>query len=163
MLQVLIENRYWTHIIPTLAESVTLLGAHTHLPNNSPQLIAIHGFDYVAHDDIIPYSTRDKAPIQHRLFDKFLAPRMSEDELVIFEAGPALKTFKEKYHMCFEITEVCRNTTDNIRITVIPFYLGTEENRKEKNYWVSHFSMLPIFSRNCKQTPVNFLKNVNQQ
>jgi polymerase delta-interacting protein 2 len=36
-------------------------------------LYAIPGLDYVAHEDILPYRTDDKAPIQHELFDKFLA------------------------------------------------------------------------------------------
>jgi hypothetical protein len=36
-------------------------------------LYAIPGLDYVAHEDILPYKTEDKSPIQHELFDKFLS------------------------------------------------------------------------------------------
>ena len=35
-------------------------------------MYAIPGLDYVAHEDVLPYKTEDKAPIQHELFDKFL-------------------------------------------------------------------------------------------
>ena len=40
---------------------------------NTRNLYAIPGLDYVAHEDILPYTTEDKTPIQHELFDKFLA------------------------------------------------------------------------------------------
>ena len=39
------------------------------------------GLDYVAHEDIMPYSTSDKSPIQHELFDKFLQLRETEEPL----------------------------------------------------------------------------------
>jgi len=40
---------------------------------NTRNLYAIPGLDYVAHEDILPYKTEDKSPIQHELFDKFLS------------------------------------------------------------------------------------------
>lgn len=38
------------------------------------------GLDYVAHEDLLPYTTVEQAPIQHELFDKFLMhdPESSE-------------------------------------------------------------------------------------
>ena len=38
------------------------------------------GLDYVAHEDLLPYTTTEQAPIQHELFDKFLMhdPESSE-------------------------------------------------------------------------------------
>ena len=33
---------------------------------------AIPGLDYVAHEDILPYTTSETSPLQHELFDKFL-------------------------------------------------------------------------------------------
>lgn len=35
-------------------------------------LYAIPGLDYVSHDDIIPYASTEKNPMNHELFDKFL-------------------------------------------------------------------------------------------
>ena len=68
--QVLIDGRdspFITHRAQT--ESVTFLGNQS---ENSRNLYAIPGLDYVAHEDVLPYSTEDIAPIQHELFDKFL-------------------------------------------------------------------------------------------
>jgi len=40
--------------------------------DSNRSLYAIPGLDYVAHDDIMPYMSNDKHPLQHELFDKFL-------------------------------------------------------------------------------------------
>lgn len=50
-------------------EAVTFLGTQ----ESSRSLYAIPGLDYVAHEDILPYTTTEKNPLQHELFDKFLA------------------------------------------------------------------------------------------
>ena len=71
--QVLIDGRdspYITHRAQT--EPVTFLGNQS---ENSRNLYAIPGLDYVAHEDVLPHSTEDGAPIQHELFDKFLMAR----------------------------------------------------------------------------------------
>jgi polymerase delta-interacting protein 2 len=49
-------------------EAVTFLGNQ----DSSRSLYAIPGLDYVAHEDILPYTTTEKQPLQHELFDKFL-------------------------------------------------------------------------------------------
>ena len=68
--QVLIDSRDCPYINPRAqTESVTFLGNHS---ENARNLYAVPGLDYVAHEDIMPYTTQDKAPIQHELFDKFL-------------------------------------------------------------------------------------------
>lgn len=46
---------------------MTFLGT----PDSGGSLYAIPGLDYVAHDDVLPYSTTDLNPIQNELFDKF--------------------------------------------------------------------------------------------
>lgn len=35
-----------------------------------------------------------------------------------------LLTWKEKNHACLELSKVHRETTDGIRVTAMPFYLG---------------------------------------
>ena len=35
-------------------------------------ILYFSGLDYVAHEDVLPYSTGEKLPIQHELFEKFL-------------------------------------------------------------------------------------------
>ena len=49
-------------------EAVTFLGNQ----DSSRSLYAIPGLDYVAHEDILPYTTTEKQPLHHELFDKFL-------------------------------------------------------------------------------------------
>lgn len=40
--------------------------------DSSRSLYAIPGLDYVAHEDILPYVSAEKSPLNHELFDKFL-------------------------------------------------------------------------------------------
>ena len=51
-------------------EAVTFLGNQ----ENSRSLYAIPGLDYVAHEDILPYSSTEgpSVALSHELFDKFL-------------------------------------------------------------------------------------------
>ena len=42
-------------------------------------LYAIPGLDYVAHEDILPYTTSETNPLQHELFDKFLMYQEGRD------------------------------------------------------------------------------------
>lgn len=47
---------------------MTFLGSQ----DSSRSLYAIPGLDYVGHEDVLPYTTSEKNPLQHELFDKFL-------------------------------------------------------------------------------------------
>ena len=40
------------------------------------------GLDYVAHEDVLPYHSPESGPIQHELFDKFLANEPENSEFV---------------------------------------------------------------------------------
>jgi len=149
--QVLIDSRdcpYITH--KTQTESVTFLGNHS---ENARNLYAVPGLDYVAHEDIMPYSTSDKSPIQHELFDKFLQLRETEEPLPQaagegstdsiestiaepqFVPQDTLRAWQEKNHPWLELSDVHKQTTENIRVTVIPFYMGYRENQGQNVYW----------------------------
>jgi polymerase delta-interacting protein 2 len=41
-----------------------------------------------------------------------------------FSARDTLKAWQEKNHPWLELSDVHRETTENIRVTVIPFYMG---------------------------------------
>ena len=152
--QALIDGRdcpYITHRAQT--ESVTFLGNHT---ENTRNLYAIPGLDYVAHADIIPYRlekqsntlfllrllklfnfvsrTDDRTPIQHELFDKFLAYREGAEPP--FAGQSTLKAWQEKNHPWLELSDVHKETTEDIRVTVIPFYMGYRDNQANNVYWV---------------------------
>lgn len=66
--QVLIDVRDCPYV-RAQTEAVTFLGSQ----NNGRTLYAVPGLDYVAHEDIMPYTAGDnKKPIRHDLFERFL-------------------------------------------------------------------------------------------
>lgn len=44
---------------------------------------------------------------------------------------------QEKNHPWLELSDVHKETTENVRVTVIPFYMGYRENQNNNVYWVS--------------------------
>lgn len=114
----------------TQTEAVTFLGNQ----ENSRSLYAIPGLDYVAHEDILPYTSADRQPIHHELFEKFLAYDSERDPP--FVPRDSLGTWQEKNHPWLELSDVHRETTENIRITVIPFYMGCRASQNSTVYWV---------------------------
>ena len=99
----------------------------------SRHLYTIPGLDYVAHEDILPYTTSDTHPLQHELFDKFLTFKEGEDPC--FVAQDTLRNWEEKNHHWLELSDVHKETTENIRVTVIPFYMGCREHAQNQVYW----------------------------
>ncbi|XP_053960954.1 polymerase delta-interacting protein 2 [Anastrepha ludens] len=126
--QVLIDSRDCPYI-RAQTEAVTFLGNQ----DSNRSLYAIPGLDYVAHDDIMPYSTGEKHPLQHELFDKFLTHVAGKDPP--FEGQDTLKAWQEKNHPWLELSDVHKETTENIRVTVIPFYMGCRETPASSVYW----------------------------
>lgn len=108
---------------------------------SSRSLYAIPGLDYVAHEDILPYSTNDKTALQHELFDKFLT--FNPDNDPPFIAQETLRAWQEKNHPWLELSDVHKEMTENIRVTVIPFYMGCRETQTTSVYWVGQL--------HCKQ------------
>ncbi|XP_022101149.1 polymerase delta-interacting protein 2-like isoform X1 [Acanthaster planci] len=125
--QVLIDSRDCP-FIRAQTEAVTFLGNQ----DNNRSLYAIPGLDYVAHEDILPYSTTEKNPIQHELFDKFLERSPGQDTFV---PKDTLKAWQEKNHPWLELSDVHRETTENVRVTVIPFYMGARVSQDSSVYW----------------------------
>ena len=56
-----------------------------------------------------------------------------------FEAQDTLRAWQEKNHPWLELSDVHKETTENIRVTVIPFYMGYRENQNTNVYWVCPF------------------------
>ncbi|KAF6216747.1 hypothetical protein GE061_001096 [Apolygus lucorum] len=126
--QVLIDTRDCPHI-RAQTEAVTFLGNQ----EGSRSLYAIPGLDYVAHDDMLPYKSTEKNPIQHELFDKFLLHNGKQEPP--FAAHDTLKAWQKKNHPWLELSDVHKETTENVRITVIPFYMGSRDNQSSLVYW----------------------------
>jgi len=67
---------------------------------------------------------------------RFLACKDGENsEESIFEAQTTLNNWQEKNHPWLELSEVHKETTEDIRVTVIPFYMGFKENQNVNVYW----------------------------
>ncbi|XP_070294105.1 polymerase delta-interacting protein 2 isoform X1 [Salvelinus sp. IW2-2015] len=131
--QVLIDTRDCPHISQrSQTEAVTFLANH----DDSRALYAIPGLDYVSHEDILPYNSTEQVPIQHELFERFLM--FNPDKTTPappFSARDTLKAWQEKNHPWLELSEVHRETTENIRVTVIPFYMGMRDAQSSHVYW----------------------------
>uniref|UniRef100_A0A9J7WY30 Polymerase delta-interacting protein 2 n=2 Tax=Cyprinus carpio TaxID=7962 RepID=A0A9J7WY30_CYPCA len=128
--QVLIDTRDCPHISQrSQTEAVTFLANH----DDSRALYAIPGLDYVSHEDILPYNSTEQVPIQHELFERFLLFDPSRNPP--FTARDTLRAWQEKNHPWLELSDVHRETTENIRVTVIPFYMGMREAQNSHVYW----------------------------
>ncbi|XP_032362921.1 polymerase delta-interacting protein 2 isoform X2 [Etheostoma spectabile] len=128
--QVLIDTRDCPHISQrSQTEAVTFLANH----DDSRALYAIPGLDYVSHEDILPYNSAEQIPIQHELFERFLLFNPAKSPP--FTARDTLKAWQEKNHPWLELSDVHRETTENIRVTVIPFYMGMREAQNSHVYW----------------------------
>lgn len=113
-------------------EAVTFLGNQ----DSNRSLYAIPGLDYVAHEDIMPYSSGERTPLHHELFDKFLNYNSNKDPP--FEAQDTLKAWQKKNHPWLELSDVHKETTEGVRVTVIPFYMGCRETPAASVYWVKY-------------------------
>lgn len=126
--QVLIDSRDCPYI-RAQTEAVTFLGNQ----NSNKSLYAIPGLDYVAHEDILPYSCSNEQPLHHELFDKFLVHMPDKDPP--FVAQQTLRTWQRKNHPWLELSDVHKETTENVRVTVIPFYMGCRDSPTSSVYW----------------------------
>ncbi|CAF0792979.1 unnamed protein product [Rotaria sp. Silwood1] len=126
--QVLIDNRDMPHI-RAQTEAVTFLGNQERDRN----LYAIPGLDYVAHEDVIPYTSTERTPIEHELFDKFLLH--DSEATPNFVPREYLKSWQERHHHWLELSDVAKDVTHQIRVTVIPFYMGSRSAHGVTVHW----------------------------
>ncbi|XP_050410032.1 polymerase delta-interacting protein 2 [Patella vulgata] len=126
--QVLMDSRDSPHI-RAQTEAVTFLGN----PSDTRSLYTIPGLDYVAHEDILPYLSVERSPIEHELFDQFLIydPESSPS----FTSSETLRAWQNKNQPWLQLSDVHRETTENIRVTVIPFFMGCRESQQVNDYW----------------------------
>ncbi|XP_065312581.1 polymerase delta-interacting protein 2-like isoform X2 [Gordionus sp. m RMFG-2023] len=127
--QVLIDSRDWP-FIGQQSESVTFLGGQQ---NSRASLYAVPGLDYVSHDDILPYTTTEEFPFYHELFNRFI--NYNPDKNPRFKPKETLKIWQEKNYSWLELTEVHKEITEGIRVTVLPFFMGRRESNNMSVYW----------------------------
>lgn len=127
--QVLTDNRDSKYVSGD-SDSVTIF--HD-FGNGKREIATIKGLDYVAHEDILPYTTTETdTPIVNELFDKFLMPK--PDNSSSFLARDIFIEWQKTNHSMLRLSAVYRETTNDVRVTVIPFCLGCWR-KEDNNYW----------------------------
>jgi polymerase delta-interacting protein 2 len=53
-----------------------------------------------------------------------------------FGAQETLRAWQKKNHPWLELSDVHKETTENVRVTVIPFYMGCRESQATSVFWV---------------------------
>lgn len=73
-----------------------------------------------------------------------------------FVAQQTLRTWQRKNHPWLELSDVHKETTENVRVTVIPFYMGCRDSPTSSVYWVrigqmviNNICQLPWHSGHC--------------
>lgn len=95
-----------------------------------------------------------------------------------FAPRDALHSWQEKNRRWLELTDVHRETTSNIRITVMPFYMGTKVQKKlvilckaglivceiiiNNNYWKCHLAPQNVVGRENEQRNFCCVKQVDE-
>ncbi|XP_030065004.1 polymerase delta-interacting protein 2 [Microcaecilia unicolor] len=126
--QVLVDARDCPHI-RAQTEAVTFLASH----DDSQALYAIPGLDYVGHEDVLPYTSSDPLPIRHDLFQRFFMH--SPEKVPPLMVQETLRAWQEKNHQWLELSDVHRETTEQLRVTATPFYMGVRETQNTSVYW----------------------------
>lgn len=79
--------------------------------------------DYVSHTDVLPYTNTDqKMPIENELFPRFFNSETEDHSK--FKPSETLLAWKDKNHHWLQLSDVYKETTNNIQITAIPFFIG---------------------------------------
>uniref|UniRef100_H2Z2Q1 ApaG domain-containing protein n=1 Tax=Ciona savignyi TaxID=51511 RepID=H2Z2Q1_CIOSA len=133
--QALVDGRDSPHVA-VQSEAVTFLTGSQNGDSTQSSLYTIPGIDYVSESDIIPYTSVETVPISHDLFPKFLEPENTTNGTVL-RTNETFTSWQKKNHMCLELSKVHIETTENIRVTAIPFFLGAKEGRNSQptEYW----------------------------
>lgn len=140
--QVLIDARDCPYVSNrTQTEAVTFLGH----PDNSKSVYSIKGLDYVAHEDILPYTSHEEQPIQHELHKKLFKYNPDENGSLKYKPSDLLDSWRVK-HPWLELSRIYKETTENVRITVIPFYLGHTTIEDTSFHWWRYCVRLENFS-----------------
>uniref|UniRef100_A0A6G1SCA6 Polymerase delta-interacting protein 2 n=1 Tax=Aceria tosichella TaxID=561515 RepID=A0A6G1SCA6_9ACAR len=139
--QVLIDTRDCPFVSNrTQTEAVTFLGH----PDNSKSVYSIKGLDYVAHEDILPYTSYEETPIRHELHKKLF--KYNPDAVGSkYTPSDLLDSWRSK-HPWLELSRVYKETTENVRVTVIPFYLGHTTIEDTSFHWWRYCVRLENFS-----------------
>jgi len=94
----------------------------------------VPGVDYVSHQDVLPYSSIEEVPIQNDLFKLFFDQNQESKQ---FQSTERLHTWKKNNYKSLKMDKVYKETTGEIRVTAIPFFLGMKNSTGShlQEYW----------------------------
>ncbi|KAA0186899.1 polymerase delta-interacting protein 2 [Fasciolopsis buskii] len=135
MYQVLTDQRDIDLCNSALKSGITFLPDDKRVFNT---IYIVSGMDYVFHEDIIPYSSSDAVPIQNEYSQEFFTSVPEREPSFI--PTDNLRRWIEARKQSLEVTSVHRETTDGIRTTTVPFFMGRrlvvgERPEKHIRYW----------------------------
>ena len=93
----------------------------------------IPGIDYVDHNNILPYKSDIKNPIQHQLFEYFFDFKKDKK----FGVSRLFKVWQQENSNFLEVDKVYTSVYNNLKIVITPFYLGfiNELIGKDEHWW----------------------------
>lgn len=116
----------------TQFEAVTFLGSAN---GNDHGICSLPGMDYVSHEDILPFTSTARHSIHHELFDNFFTYKPGKE--LCFSGKNTLKAWEKKNTSWLDLSQVYKKTSDNVRVTAIPFYIGYQKKKHTNSlkYW----------------------------
>ncbi|XP_054290108.1 polymerase delta-interacting protein 2-like [Macrosteles quadrilineatus] len=99
---------------------------------NDKRLMSCPGLDHLSHDDIIPYKATEQVPFRHEMLGEFFDYTPANE--ICFEPKDVLKS-SLGVNAAFNMKiDVYKRTNDNVKITVIPTYLGYRNTESTTTY-----------------------------
>uniref|UniRef100_A0A7E4SLV1 Polymerase delta interacting protein 2 n=2 Tax=Echinococcus granulosus TaxID=6210 RepID=A0A7E4SLV1_ECHGR len=117
------------------------------------------GMDYAFHDDIIPYTSNNVLPLKNEYFEEFI--RFDPNREPRFCPTDRLQRWLETRQSSLEMKTVYRETTEGVRVTVVPFLMGQRKFRyseKTQNYYWRYLIRLENLTDECLQLRERFWK-----
>lgn len=135
--QVLINKEDWAYM--NFRPDMTSYFVESSVNREEKVLSVINGMDCASHDELIPFSSSEKDPIKHDLFSRLFERREGQDnpETNYSIRRDLLQHFGVTNQKSWLAPQaVHREITENIQVTVIPYYLGpTFVAGQQKYFW----------------------------
>jgi len=131
--QVLVDKRdaKFMDNAKTRVESVTFMDL-----DSSEHPLDMLGMDYCSHEDLLPYESRDSKPLLHPYAANFFTGRRERKGTYTLKPRTALSLLQAHKHHWLELADVYKEVTEDIRVTVMPFYMGKNLSLDEsQSFW----------------------------
>jgi polymerase delta-interacting protein 2 len=118
----------------------------------SQNMTSAEGVDHVAHDEMMPYRSSEDPLVDHKLFHHLFsqqqtAPTGRRQHVAahmyavrtehVWQPTDKLTKWHNRQKLMLNASNVYRETTKDVRVTVMPFFIGSSKRLNETTYWVS--------------------------